>query len=554
MSRLAGLAPLQARVAAAFRARLLGVTAVATAPAEPISGPMGPAAWLLPGGALGGEATRPGSASLRVPDRWGTADRGAHTLAWFAELAHRHAAGDAAAAPDAVSALGAWLRHDIPGKGPGWEHPSDAAIRLVHLAAGFAWLGPAAPESLRAHAAGSAAWHIAELRGRLPLGRGDGHRRVAHLVGSFVGALTFPAIPGAREAWSEAASGLGPAFESLVLPDGGDAGGAPRWLERSVWLGAHALAVGRVNGVALPRAATSAWVGAVRFLDRLAGDVGTVPPIGEAPALPMLGEGPGLPAVLRTLAAHWGLDPLDAPPPADPRLRWFGAASATSVAAGPTGPALGTHIRDSGAPRAATRATPWWSMWTFHEDGLAVAAASARGEPLRVILHAQARSGGPFAHAAPLQLLADLGGRPLLVDPGPGTPARAAHDGLVLRGREPTNARLGVGRVDGKKARLEGEASLGGTSRWFREVRLDQLRIRVTDRLQGTGGEVSLRWSHGPDWAVTGEGREWTLRAGAFTVAVELPLGLAWRHEGGAWLGEGTLPAGAELRTMIEVR
>ncbi len=553
MSRLAGLAPLRARVAAAFRARLLGVTASSTAPAEPIAGPMGPAAWLPPE-VTPGTAAGPEVAAPRVPDRWGTADRGAHTLAWFAELARRHAAGDATAAPRAVSALGAWLRHDIPGKGPGWEHPFDAAIRLVHLAAGFAWLGPAAPEPLRAHAAGSAAWHIAELRGRLPLGRGDGHRRVAHLVGVFVGALTFPAIPGAREAWSEAASGLGPAFEALVLPDGGDAGGAPRWLERSAWLGAFALAVGRVNGVALPRSATSGWVGAARFLDRLAGDIGTLPPLGEAPPLPMLGEGPGLPAVLRTLAAHWRLDAPEATPPDDPRLRWFGAAHLAVPTAGPTGPALGTHVRESGAPRAASRATPWWSMWTFHEDGLAIAAASAKGEPLRVIVHAQSRSEGPFAHPAPMQLLVDLGARPLLVDPGAGTPARAAHDGLVLRGREPTNPRLDVARVDGKKARLEGGASLGGNAHWHREVRLDQLRIRVTDRLEATGGEVSLRWSHGPDWEVSGDGREWTLRSGPFTVAVELPLGLAWRHEGGAWLGEGALPAGGELRTNFEVR
>ncbi len=526
---------LRARAVRMVQSRASGAAPESALPAEPLAGRLGPAAF-LPGGVPGGS------------ESFGEQSRDAHRHGWFARLAARHAAGDPGAGELAVEGLQSWLRHDRPGVGVAWAHPTDLAVRLVHQAAGFAWLGAAAPAELQALAAGSAAWHLRHLRVRLPLAAGDEHRRVAHHVGALVGGLTFPAIPEAREAWSEAASLLGPAVDELTFGDGSDRSGAPAFLAQSLWLVAIAYAVARANGVALPTLALSSWSRGVRFLDRIANDNGSIPPLGEAPFGQIL-ELPGVPlaASLRVLAVRWGLD---APEPVtgDPRSRWFVRDERPEPRGGVSGPKPAA----TGAAAART-----WTSWTFAEDGLAVAVMPVRNEALRVILAANTRSGGSLAHRAPLQLLVDVGASPLLADPGPGRPAREEHDGLVVRGLAPGESRLTIARVDGKKARLEGSASLGGGARWAREVLLNQQRVRVTDRLEGTGATVALRWTIGPSWAIEGAEGRYILRSGPHTVAVELPSALSWRLEPGpnpALVGAGALAAGAELLCSFEVR
>ena len=260
---------LRTRAVRAVQSRLFGDAPVSPLPAEPLAGRLGPSAFSP--GAVPGGGESPAAES-----------RHAHRHDWFAHLAARHAAGEAGAAERAIEGLESWLRHDRPGQGAAWAHPTDLTARLVHQAAGFSWLGSAAPPALIALAAGSAAWHLRHLRARLPLGTGDEHRRVAHHAGVLIGGLTFPAIPEAREAWSEAASLLGPALDELTFGDGSDRSGAPAFLAQSLWLAAIAHAVARANGVALPTRALSSWSRGVRFLDRIANENGSIPPLGEA--------------------------------------------------------------------------------------------------------------------------------------------------------------------------------------------------------------------------------------------------------------------------------
>ena len=169
-----------------------------------------------------------------------------------------------------------------------------------------------------------------------------------------------------------------------------------------------------------------------------------------------------------------------------------------------------------------------------------MATLAVKSEVLRVGFDAQPAA-GTFSVPAPLQLVADLGARPLLVGP----------DGAAPNGLDQGGGVLDVVRVDGKKARLEGHVphrALG----WEREVLLNQQRIRVTDRT--AGGAVALTWTFGPDWAIEGAGGAWTLRSGPYTVIVELPAALSWRLEGRALRGEGRCAAGEELRSGFEVR
>ncbi len=525
------LLALRTRAAGGLRGVLRGAAPHATRPVEPLAGPLGPPAF-HPDHTEGG-------APILLPEHWDAAGntaadaRVAHRHGWFAELARRAANGDTPAGATAIAGLEGWLRFDLPGQGAGWTHGTDAAVRMVHWAAGLSWLGANVPTALAAAAAGSAGWHVRHLDVTLPLGRAHGHRRVAHHVGILVAALTFPAIPNARGAWTEAASALAGELDALTMGDGSDKGGAPAFLAQSAWLTAIAIAVARANGAALPSGATAAWSRAVAFLDRLTGD-GRLPALGDAPfgeILPV--ESPSLPTSLRTLAVAWGFDagvPGGGP---DPRARWFGGA-VSAVPAAPKG----------------------WSVWTFAGDGIAIASMPVRGESFRVILAAGAESAGPHRHEAPLQLLADVGARPLLADPGSGVFAREAHDGLVLAGFEPRRARLHVARVDGKKARLEGSATFGRGRKWARDVLLNQQRLRVTDRLEGFGAAVTLTWTLGADWQIEGSGCAWTLKAGGHTVVVALPAELAWRHDVrlSCLVGQGVLPRDGEITCSFELR
>lgn len=459
----------------------------------------------------------------------------AHRHGWFPALAHAAAHGDGTAEAAVLAALEAWLREDVPGHGLAWAHASDAAARLVHWHVGLAFLGDRAPEWLRARLAGSAAWHLEQLRDRLP--RGDAHlaRRIAHHAGRVIGGFTFPDLPEAREARSEGLSGLRFDLPALLHPDGAPRDDAPLRLAETLWYVAIARAVARTNGGGFPGDADAAYARGARCLERLAGELGTLPALGEAPFGDLLAADAPLPWSLWNLARAWGLDDGHVAPGADvdPRLGWLSADPG------------------SAAPEAAGKT---WGMWVFRESGLAVAHMRIKNRPARVV----AEMGSPSvvsasSHVAPLHVLWDVGDVAVLADAGPseGAPhgerlrSPAAHNVLLLDGHtlaEAVPAELGVARVDGKKARIEGRHTGWHALRvpltHERDILLNQARILVTDRLVPTRPRVGrhavrLSWQLGPGWTLTPEGSGFVAKNGDLTLVIQLAAGLAWRvHEG----------------------
>ncbi|MDP2304686.1 MAG: heparinase II/III family protein [Pseudomonadota bacterium] len=511
----------------------------------------------------------------------------AHRHAWFPALAFAAAQGDTAAGEAAVGAMDGWLRQDIPGTGVAWAHPSDLAARLLHWHAGLAWLGAAAPDTLRAAMAGSAQWHIEHLRERLPRAPGDHARRIAHHCGVIVGALTFPDLPGSRAAWTESVSALRFALPEELHPDGSPQDDAPLRLAETLWYVAVARAVARANGASFPTVADAALVRGARFLERLAGELGALPPLGEAPLGDLL-DVPGRPLAwgLWNLVRAWGLD--DGPPAPhaddDPRVAWL--APGVPHPAGPLA-----------EPLSHEAAGKTWSMWVFRESGLAVAHMRIKNRPSRVV----AAMGTPLrsthdTHVAPLHLLWDVGDASVLADPGPSQGAGrlaswlrspGAHNVLLLDGHavaEGVPASLGVARVDGKKARIEGSHTgwhrLRVPLTHERDVLLNQARLIVTDRLVPAGRRVGrhavrLSWQLGPGWSLTPEGTGYLAKRGDLTLVIQLPAALAWSVHSGestpgpvGWVrtasggvvaapclvGDGGVDGGAEFVTSFEVR
>lgn len=452
--------------------------------------------------------------------------RSMHLHGWFSQLAHRHASGDHSAGALAINGIQSWLRQDRPGHGVGWEHASDAAIRLVNWHAGLAWLGDAASVELRAALAGSASWHLDHLATRLPWGSQFGHRRVAHHVGRFVGGLLFRDVAGARQAWSESAAALGRELPELCFSDGSPQSGSLEFALQSAWLGTLAAVVGRANGVPLPDEARGAISRLSHFVYRIAGESGTLPPVGAT--------GATLPVDFFPFPLSWsvwninlalGLIEGEASPNADidPRRSWFFAGTAT----------------------AAPASRPGWAMFSFAADGWVVATTRVRNEPVRVLTHARAESEGPFSNSTPLSVWLDVGGAPLLVGDADNT--------LRVSGAVPKRTFLRVARVDGKRSRIESGADLGAQQGWERDILLNQQRMIVTDRL-ARPGQISLRWSLGSDWVRDGELPNFNLKRGVHTVVVQLPASLTWRFEGESVVGTGALDAGAELVSSFELR
>jgi len=499
---------------------------------------------------------------------------------WFPALAFQAARGDRTAEAAVATALDGWLRQDVPGTGVAWAHASDLAARLVHWHVGLAWLAASpggAPEWLRAALAGSAGWHIAHLRDRMP--RGDAHvaRRVAHHAGLVVAGFTFPDLPDARAARSEGLSGLRYDLPALLHPDGAPRDDAPLRLAESLWYVAIARAVTRANGGAFPADADAAFVRGARCLERLAGELGTLPALGEAPLGDLLAAATPLPWSLWNLARAWGLDDGAPAPDADldPRLAWLSADAS------------------GGAPEVAGKT---WSMWVFRESGLAVAHMRIKNRPSRVVAEMgspDVRS--PASHVAPLHVLWDVGETAVLADAGPSEGAGsltdwlaspAAHNVLLLDGHtlaDAVPAVLGVARVDGKKARIEGHHT--GWHRYRvpltheRDVLLNQARLVITDRLvpvRPRVGRHSVRvsWQLGPGWTLTPEGTGYVAKNGDLTLVIHLPAGLSWSvHTGqtGAhpvgWVrgpdgpvaapclvGDGGVDGAAEFVTSFEIR
>lgn len=543
---------------------------VSPRPAEPLSGQLG-GLWLglLPGEPLPDVAplhdwatdpltreTLPRQADRPLAPWRFPAARVQQQHGWFAALARRHALGDPQAAALAIDGIDGWLRQDLPGQGIGWLHGTDPALRLLHWYAALSWLGPAAPEALRARLAGSARWHLLHLERRMPESGAEGLRRVLHLCGMIAGGFTFPGLSGARAARAAGLSGLRDAVQDQLHPDGVGRDRAFQAQARALWAVAFARHIAWREGAAFPAGATAALACGARLLYQLAGPLGTLPAIGEEPVGELLPCAYPLAWSLWNLCLSTGLE-TGAPAPgaaADPRLRWLGGAL-------PAG---------SDSPPEELPKT--WALWSFREGGLAVAAQAIRGRPARVVADFGAPRGAGISHPGAGAVLWEIGDVAVLTDPGSAGDASdlqaaarapAAHNRLTLldAGADPEDRQilLDRARVDGKKARISGSVqlqppglgslgslgplgSLGlsapGSSApgltWTRDVLLNQSRLICTDRLTGTGRHpVAISWQMGPGWLLQRTETGFTARNGDLQLIIQLPAALTWSIQEG---------------------
>jgi hypothetical protein len=559
------LASLRARASAAL-GRTPPEPPVAAHSAEPRASRLGAPAFRAAGAAP--TATEPGDSWDRDPETGATLPTGPlvkvgptewtqariqHRHGWFAALAFRGAQGDSAARTRAQESLESWLRHDIPGHGIAWAHPSDLSARLVHWSAGLGFLGNEIPDELRAAMAGSVAWHLQHLDVRTPRRPEEGLRRVIHHAGRVIGGLTFPELEESRAAWSEGLTGLGEDLPALMHADGSARDVAPLALAESIWFAMLARAVARANGVGFPGPADAALSRGARFLERLTGSIGTLPGIGDRPVDTVLAV-PGYPIgwSLWNLCVGFGIDAGEGAPKAkdDPRLAWLGLPTGTEP------PAAGGKN---------------WAMWVWREGGTVLAEMKIKNKPSRVVATMGSTGrGSPLTHPAPLSLLWEVGDIAVLGDPGPSLDhpelaawlgSAGAHNVLTLDNRQPpadTAAELDIGRVDGKKARIEGHhdgwAKVGIPVHHQRKILLNQARCVVTDRLTGTRGRmgrhaVQILWQMGPGWELTPDGTNYTAKQGNMTVVIQLPTNLSWTVVSGranpdpaGWMGTKAAP------------
>ncbi len=499
------------------------------------------------------------------------AARGALRHGWFASLAWEAGGGAPEARALAIAGMEGWLRQDLPGQGLGWAHPTDLAVRLVHWHAGLSWLG-GVPDELRDAMAGSASWHIQHLTQRLPKGERDVLRRVVHFAGLVVAGFTFPELPNAKDAWSTGLAGLKHELPELVFDDGSPRDIAPVALADALWQVAIARAVAAANGAGFPADADAALARASRFLERLGGGIASLPAVGEAPVAPVLSNSESVGAALWDACLGWAIEPGEPAALSSPgRLAWLG---------------LPVPTQRPESPKA-------WSLRVWREAGVAVAESRIKNRPSR----ASAWFGtlgrkSPLTHPVPLHLLWDVGELQVLADPGPGfgSPGHeasacgvGAHSSLLLDGREPPEGSVGellIGRVDGKKTRIEGRYAgwreIGIGLDHERDVLFNQARCIVTDRLTPGEGKragrhaVALRWQLGPGWEVSRDGENWVGRQAGVTLVVQLPSALSWELVSGrgapapagwvngvaspCFVGNGGLEAEAELVTSFEVR
>lgn len=489
---------------------------------------------------------------------------------WFASLAWQ-AQGDAAARAQAIAGIESWLRQDLPGQGLGWAHPTDVAVRLVHWHAGLSWLG-AVPDELRDAMAGSASWHIQHLTARLPRGERDVLRRVVHYAGLVIAGFTFPELPNAKDAWSTGLAGLKLELPALVFDDGSPRDLAPLVLADALWQVAVARSVAAANGAGFPAAADAAFARAARFLERLGGGIAALPAVGEAPVAPVLANEESVGAALWDACLAWGIEPGEPAALASPaRLGWLG---------------LAVPSQRPEAPRA-------WSLRVWRESGIAVAENRIKNRPARASTwFGSLGRNSPLTHPVPMHLLWDVGELQVLADPGPGfhSPGQeadacsvGAHSCLLLDGHEPPvggEGELLVGRVDGKKTRIEGRYTgwrqLGIALDHERDVLFNQARCIITDRLTPGEGKragrhaVALRWQLGPGWDVTRDGDNWVAKQAGATLVIQLPSALSWEVVTGraapsaagwvsgapapCFVGNGGIEAEVELVTSFEVR
>lgn len=531
--------------------------------APPLSGGQGLLPFHPPSGRIVGEqepapSSPEGSASTPWwqldPARVEPGVRSYHRHGWLARLAWQAAAGVPGAREAALAGLATWLAEDRPGRGHGWVHTTDPVARLIHWLAILAWLGPHVAAPLRDRISGSVALHLQQLECRLaPEGSGD-PRRFYQLMGLAVGALGWPALPGAAATAGRALSKLGPALGRLLdgdgAPRGGDLGSLPELLCHGLVL----VASSQRNAAPLPRTALEALRRALCLIPALVGSDGKMPGEHDRRPEPLL--------------------------PIDDRPRGaslWNAALSMGLVRGRSLPGDGGLARALGhTPLPIEEEPPLRSLRVFREAGVVVGSCLGAGAPTRILLRARASSGIPGRAPSMLTLGFSVAGVPVLTAPHPlhhppGAPGNVAHG---LPGEPPCRVRLLRARVENKVLIVGFRASGGADMAHERWVELRGSSLLVRDRFfpprssRARMGRALVAWQFGPacrlswlDGAVVG-------RVGGHQLRLIPDPSLTWtlyqgeRQPTAGWavgaggepvpapmlLGQGPLPPAGELR------
>ena len=274
---------------------------------------------------------------------------------------HRHLLGS-------LDGLEAWLEQDRPGQGPAWEHPSDAAVRLLYWGLAAPRLGRQLPQ-----VAGSARAHLAFTLDHLgPVERPQTALQAAGLV---VGGLAFP-VEGGREAFSQGLGLLGRCLGAQVLGDGSPAHGSSALLQRSLSAALLARRFARAARAPFPVEAEAALGRGAWFL-RVLGEGGPLA-LGEDPYEALLDE---TPAEIWDAVLSLGLAPGE----------------------GAGGEAARCALLGGSALSPSSLAGKEWSLWSFLEGGVAVL-HSRHGRVVFSERHGLVwtRSGQAVLHVGPL--------------------------------------------------------------------------------------------------------------------------------------------------------
>lgn len=484
----------------------------------------------------------------------GTLGRDGERHVWFYGLCRAAVeAGRPAWATRAQQALGEWLAAPPEAR---WQHPSDAAARVLAWAAGLSWLPTPLDPALAQLLCAAVAEHTAFTRAHLALRSDEAdHRLVVQAAALVVAGCVWPTLDEAPGWRGEGLTLLGRALPDLVGADGAPLLSPPGGLLAALEAALLARAVARAAAAPVPLALDAAIVRGAWFL-RALGEGGPPPEVGALPARGPLSWGP-CPFESPTHAAvALGLDPGPAGPNAavDGGAAWL---AGRTVAPGPTL-----------APEQG------WSALHFRRGGWAILHGQVRGLPSRVVLDA-AVYGQPWAHADAGQVLWSVGDAELLVDPGhlegqPDLGGAGAHSTPTLDGRA-LYARLDGVRVDGReasaRATLEPPRGAGLRLGVERELRVGGARLVLDDRLVGSStARYTLRLPLGPEVVLEAAGRGFTGRCGVHRLEVQVEGPLEWvlepaplaregrRVSGPALVGRGGVRGGDRVRVKLELR
>jgi hypothetical protein len=340
------------------------------------------------------------------------------------------------------------------------------------------------------------------------------------------GGFTFPSVPGARQLAASGLAGLRYQLGQQLFSDGPDQDHAPHWLAEVLWAVLIARSIARAQGAPFPALVDTKLAQGARYLQVLAGEIGTVPAIGES-ALPILPHSTPLAWSLWNAVLSLGLEKGDPASEAssDPRLSWLKLAA------------------PSGAPVPLAGKT--WALWSFREAGLHVAWMRIKNQPSRIVASFGNGRGSPLTHKLPLSVLWDVGATQVL-----------SPSGILFS--EGCSKTLRA-RVDGKKARIEGQCTTRNATH-HRDLLLNQARLICTDLLTGLAGPIQLHWKPGPGWTLTAPSSpdaSWSgTHSSGLNLVIQLPSSLQWELDSvGTLVGSGSLQAGTnELISSFEIR